>query len=48
MSLGELASNDMFDDDDFNLPETSYMNCLRQAIPRDQFQQIADDMLRTW
>ena len=47
MSMGELAWNDVFDNDDFNLPETSYMNCLRQAIPHDRFQQIADVMLRT-
>ena len=47
MSLGALAWNDMFDNDDLKLPDASFMNHLRQAIPRDQFQQIADDMLRT-
>ena len=47
MSLGALAWNDMFDNDDLKLPDTSFMNRLRQAIPCDQFQQIADPMLRT-
>ena len=47
MSQGAVAWNNMFGSDDLELPDTSFMNRLRQAVPREQFQQITDDMLRT-
>ena len=46
MSLGAVAWDHMFDSDDLKLPDTSFMNHLRQALPCEQFQQIADDILR--
>ena len=33
--------------DDLKLPETSFMNQLRQAVPHEQFQQIAYEILKT-
>ena len=37
----------MFDSDDLKLPDTSFMNCLKQAVTHEQFQQITNDMLKT-
>ena len=44
---GIVAWKDMFEGDNLKLPDTSFMNGLRQAVPHEQFQQITDDMLRT-
>ena len=38
---GIVAWNDMFKDDNLRLPDTSFMNQLRQTVPHEQFQQIA-------
>ena len=36
----------MFKGDNIELPATSFMDCLKQAITHEQFQQITDDMIR--
>ena len=46
MSLGAVAWDDMFESDDLKLPDTSFMNHLKQAVPCEQFQQITDGMLK--
>ena len=47
MSLGAVAWDDMFDNDDLKLPDTSFMSHLKRVIPHDQFKQITDDMINT-
>ena len=46
MSLGAVAWDDMFENDDLKLPDTNFMNRMRKAITCEQFQQIANDMLK--
>ena len=45
-SLGAVTWNEMFKNDELELPETSFMNHLRQTIPHEQVQQITDDTVR--
>ena len=47
MSLGAVAWDDMFDNDDLELPDTNFMNLLRKAITREKLQQITNDMIKT-
>ena len=47
ISPGIVAWNKMFESDDLKLPDTSFMNQLRQAVPHEQFRQIANEILRT-
>ena len=44
--LGEIAWEQMFDGDNLELPATNFMDCLKQAITHEQFQQITNDMIR--
>ena len=37
----------MFDSDNLKLPDTNFMNRLKQAITHEHFQQITNDMLKT-
>ena len=37
----------MFKDDNLKLPDTSFMNQLRQSVPHEQCQQIANEVLIT-
>ena len=46
LSLGAVAWEQMFDSDNLELPDTNFMNCLKQAITHEQFQQITNYMLR--
>ena len=47
ISPGIVAWNNMFKIDDLKLPDTSFMNQLRQAVPHEQFRQITNEILRT-
>ena len=44
---GIVPWKDMFEDDILKLPDSSFMNQLRQAVPHEQFWQIANEILRT-
>ena len=43
---GIVAWNDMFKDDDLKVPDTSFIYQFRQVIPHEQFQQIANEIVR--
>ena len=40
ISPGIVAWNDMFKSDDLKLPDASFMNQVRQAVPREQFNKL--------
>ena len=42
---GIVAWKDMFEGDNLSLPDTSFMNQLRQLIPHEQCQQITDEVV---
>ena len=44
---GIVAWKDVFEDEILKLPDTSFMSQLRQAVPHEQFRQIANEILRT-
>ena len=44
---GIVAWKDMFEDDNLKLPDTSFMNQLRQSVPHEQCQQITDEVVIT-
>ena len=43
---GKIAWDGMFKGDDFRLPDTSLMSQFRDAIPHEQFQQIAKEVVQ--
>ena len=45
LSLQAVAWEYMFDSDIFELPDTNFMNCLKQAVTHEQYQQITNDIL---
>ena len=45
-TLGEVAWEQMLNDNKPELPNTNFMGCLKKAITYEQFQQINDDILR--
>ena len=45
-SLGEIAWEQMFNGENMELPATSFMDRLKQAITHEQFQQITNDTIR--
>ena len=46
-ALGTIAWNDIFENEELKLPDTSFMSHLKKLIPRDQFKTITDDMINT-
>lgn len=44
--LGIIAWDDIFKGDDFRLPDIFLTNQFREAIPHEQFQQIAKEVVR--
>ena len=46
-SLGTIAWNDIFESEELELPDTSFMSHLKRVIPHDQFKQITDDLINT-
>ena len=45
-SLGKIAWEQVFEGDNIELPATSFMDWLKQAITHEQLQQISNDMIR--
>ena len=39
--------NEIFENEELKLPDTSFMSHLKKSIPRDQFKTITDDMINT-
>ena len=44
---GKISWKDMFKDDNLKLPDTSFMNQLRQSVPHEQCQEITDKVVIT-
>ena len=47
VNLGEVAWDQMFEQGSFNLPTTSFMERLKQAVTEEDFQHIKKEILKT-